>query len=48
MQAYKKPTKESVRKWMQDRARADVPPPTIDRIRADLGWLASQQKRVLS
>lgn len=32
------PSKEVVRKWMQDRREANTPPPTPERIRQELGW----------
>lgn len=33
-----KPTKEQTRTYMQQRQRANTPPPSIEEIRRQLGW----------
>jgi hypothetical protein len=40
------PTKEQVRKWLQDQVKAHAPPPTPEQIRRELGWgmLANNRK----
>lgn len=32
------PTKEQLRKWLQNRSTAKVPPPNPEQIRHELGW----------
>lgn len=40
------PTKEQVRKWMQERRQQHTPPPTPEEIRRQLGWqLGPNNKR---
>jgi len=34
----KPPSKEVVRKWIQQRTKSSTPPPSIEQIRRELGW----------
>ena len=38
MPAIQQPPKQAVRDYLERRARANVPPPTPDEIRRQLGW----------
>lgn len=33
-----RPTKEQVRRWMDERQRSSQPPPSLTEIRRQLGW----------
>lgn len=39
------PTKEAVRKWMQERQKQRTPPPTPDEIRRQLGPVPTTKQR---
>lgn len=38
------PSKEAVRKWMQERQKTPNPPPTPEQIRRELGWNLKQDR----
>lgn len=38
MQTVTHPMKEAVRDWLDERTRADDPPPSPEEIRRQLGW----------
>jgi hypothetical protein len=38
MKMHNQPTKESIREWLQRRQTERQPPPSIERIRRQLGW----------
>ena len=39
MQTTKAPSKEQVREWLTQRWRTYMPPPTLQEVRAQLGWV---------
>jgi hypothetical protein len=38
MKMHNQPTKEHIRQWLHERQTERAPPPSIERIRRQLGW----------
>ena len=48
MNRTKQPTKEHIRQWLMDRQRHPRPLPTMEQVKSELGWRASNSREAHS
>ena len=48
MNSIRQPSKEQVREWLAQRRESRSPPPGIEEIRVQLGWLWGSAKTIIA